>query len=83
MLNKTFKTPTQFDRNMKICQLRLEKDMTIYQLADNFGITPQRVQQILERDLEKYIKSQKSGAIDRYLLTLLYLNYIRKGRKTN
>lgn len=59
MLNKTFKTPTQFDRNMKICQLRLEKDMTIYQLADNFGITPQRVQQILERDLEKYIKSQK------------------------
>ena len=58
MLDNTLKVNKR-GRNMKLCQLRMDKDMTIYQLADYFAIPPQRVQQILERDLDKFIKNRK------------------------
>ena len=58
MLDKTLKVNKK-GRNQKMCQMRMDKDMTIYQLADYFGITKQRVQQILERDLDNYLKSRK------------------------
>jgi predicted DNA-binding protein YlxM (UPF0122 family) len=58
-LDKTFKADTKVTRNQKICELRYTKDMSIIKLADYFGITKQRVQQILERDLRDYIDARK------------------------
>ncbi len=58
-LKKTFKPLLKLTRNLKVCELRYKKDMTLNQLADYFGLSKQRVQQILERDLDKYIKLNK------------------------
>lgn len=46
-------------RNQKICKLRLEKNMSISALGAMFGITRQRVYQILERDYDAFLKNRK------------------------
>ena len=60
-LNNNLKNPTKFDRNMQVCKLRMEKNMTITQLADIFNITKQRIQKILETNLDRYISENRNG----------------------
>ena len=46
---------------MKICELRVEKDWSFNQIGREFAISPQRTQEILKRDLDKYLKGRKSN----------------------
>lgn len=48
-------------RNDKICRLRVERNMTIYELADQFKLSKSRIQQILEKNLVEYFKKNKKS----------------------